>query len=150
MANLRSIALCNVVYKVIAKVIALANKLKLILPHIIYETHVGVHSHGGWSSTIGDKALLMPSFVVGCLPQIGGTFFFFAINHGKCSCLYLQRMPINWHSMKRRKSSQSLLQFLCFEFPFESQESSRREEGKIRGSENRGCSLLGISTPGRV
>ena len=23
-------------------------------------THVGVHSHGGWSSTIGDKALLMP------------------------------------------------------------------------------------------
>ena len=77
-------------------------------------------------------------------------FFPFAINHGKCSCLYLQRMPINWHSMKRRKSSQSLIQFLCFEFPFESQESSRREEGKMRGSENRGCSLLGISTPGRV
>ena len=77
-------------------------------------------------------------------------FFLFAINHGKCSCLYLQRMPINWHSMKRRKSSQSLLQFFCFEFPFESQESSRREEGKMRGSENRGCSFWGISTPGRV
>ena len=88
--------------------------------------------NGGWSSTIGD------------------TFFLFAINHGKCSCLYLQRMPINWHSMKRRNHPQSLLQFLCFEFPFESQESSRRKEGKMRGSENRGCSLLGISTPGRV
>ena len=29
-------------------------------------------------------------------------FFLFAINHGKCFCLFLQRMPINWHSMKRR------------------------------------------------
>ena len=51
---------------------------------------------------------------------------------------------------EEKKIIPNLLQFLCFEFPFESQESSRREEGKMRGSENRGCSLLGISTPGRV
>ena len=82
---------------------------------------VGVHSHGGWSSTIGDKALCHNLWWVG-LPQLetklnaiicGGLvfhnlrhFFLFAINHGKCSCLFLQRMPINWHSMKRRDPSQ--------------------------------------------
>ena len=66
-------------------------------------------------------------------------FFLFAINHGKCSCLFLQRMPINWHSMKRRDSSQSLLQFQSqkshFVIPLKESQESSREERKI-GSEN--------------
>ena len=41
-------------------------------------------------------------------------FFLFAINHGKCSCLFLQRMPINWHSMKRRDPSQKSPTILLF------------------------------------
>ena len=41
-------------------------------------------------------------------------FFLFAINHDKCSCLFLQRMPINWHSMKRRDPSQKSPTIILF------------------------------------